>query len=78
MKKYYTNYKVGIIKRIIFKFLQKIFRFNKWHLEPINFRPYAISIINTLSKNKSSNLPIVELGCGLGEIIDAIDKKNEK
>lgn len=77
IKKYYTSKKVGKLKRKIFKLLQKLYGFNEWHIEPVNFRPYALSIINNLSKNKN-NLPIVELGCGLGEIIGAIDKRNEK
>jgi len=78
IKKYHTDNKIGLLKRKIFKILQEIYGFDIWHIEPVNFRPYAISIINTLSKKINNDFPIVELGCGLGEIIGAIDIKNKK
>ena len=67
----------GIIKEKIYLLLQKLFSFNLWHVSPINFRPYALEIINfvnnyiSLNKNQNADA-IIEVGCGLGELIGNI------
>ena len=41
--------------------------FHEWHIEPVNFRKYGIYIIDYLNKDEM-NL-VIEVGCGIGEII---------
>ena len=61
------------------KILQKVFGFHKWHTIPVEQRPYSMEVIkwcnqllrNELGKGKS----IVEVGCGLGDILAKIDTK---
>lgn len=61
------------------KIMQKVFGFHKWHTIPIEQRPYCMEVIkwcnqllrNELGKGKS----IVEIGCGLGDILAKIDAK---
>jgi ubiquinone/menaquinone biosynthesis C-methylase UbiE len=66
--------KLGKIKEIYFKYLQRKYGFQQWHITPINFRPYAISIVKYL--NRQSKNKVVEIGCGLGEIIGNIKDCN--
>lgn len=81
-KKYYTNCKIGYLKQKVYKYLQKKYGFKTWHVDPINFRPYAINVVETLSGDKiktmMSEAPIVEVGCGLGEIVSNISTKNKR
>lgn len=66
-KNWYSNNKIGKAKELYFKHLQHKYKFQQWHTTPINFRPYAIGIVNYLNKQKKKK--VVEVGCGLGEII---------
>ncbi|MBD5549022.1 MAG: methyltransferase domain-containing protein [Lachnospiraceae bacterium] len=67
---WYCNYKLGKIKELYFKYLQHKYMFQHWHTTPINFRPYAIGIVNYLNKQRKKK--VVEIGCGLGEIVGNI------
>ena len=64
---WYRSVLVGRLKELYFKHLQRRYRFPEWHITPINFRPYAIGIVEYL--NKQPKKKVVEIGCGLGEII---------
>lgn len=74
----------GIIKKKFYTILQKKYGFADWHLEPINFRPYAQEVVSGIGRyiNKQEIKSVVEVGCGLGDIIGNIktvsDKKCEK
>lgn len=63
----------GTIKKILYRLLRFVYGFSSWHVIPINERPYALEVYRTLNnyieKSKFSNAPIVEVGCGLGDII---------
>ncbi len=67
---WYSDFKIGKAKELYFKHLQHKYNFQQWHTTPINFRPYAIGIVNYLNKQKKKK--VVEIGCGLGEIIGNI------
>ena len=48
--------------------LQRYYKFDKWHICSLKERKYALSIINKITSLKDVN-SIIEIGCGLGEII---------
>lgn len=60
--------------------LQKLIGFDKWHLNCIEEKKYALSIINRVNylirKGKIGDGYIVECGCGLGDMISEIRHKN--
>jgi len=62
-----------------YKILQKIFGFHKWHTTPVEQRPYSREVIkwcNGLLKNESDKgKKIIEIGCGLGDILAKINAK---
>ena len=60
----------------IYKYLQKRDKFDPWHtLSTIYSRDYAKWIINNLNQllNEDDGSWVVEVGCGLGEIIGNIN-----
>lgn len=70
------------IKRKIYCLLEKVYHFNPWHCDPAETRPYAVWIIHYLNKMivagriKQGN--IIEVGCGLGDIIGSVSWKQGK
>lgn len=71
----------GGIKYIRNLMYYKKFHFDRWHLMPINLRPYALDMAKDISQileENNINEPIVEIGCGLGEILAKIKCNNEK
>lgn len=60
------------VVRIILKFL---FKFDWWHTSPIENREYAQDIIKQANKHESKNA-VIEIGCGLGDIISNLNFKN--
>lgn len=60
--------------------LKLIFKFDRWHVTPVEFRPYATDMIRKLNSSNFVNTKkgyIVEIGCGLGDILGHLkyDKK---
>lgn len=66
----------GILKKLLYQLLRLTFKFSSWHIVPINERPYALEVYRTLNhyveKFKLPYAPIVEVGCGLGDIIGSL------
>jgi hypothetical protein len=59
-------------------FLQKIFGFNKWHIQKLSDRPYAKAIVDYLNSDKKINKDsIIEIGAGLGDIIFNVNFKKK-
>lgn len=57
------------------EYLQKIIGFDKWHLNSLNERFYALPTINRINEMLHRENPVgavIEVGCGLGDIISAI------
>lgn len=57
----------GVFRRIYYKHLRTKFLFDVWHISPLELRPYASKIVEW-GNSKKFNC-VVEVGCGLGEII---------
>lgn len=73
-----TNSKWIPLKRTIRKMLRYCFGYDKWQDSPINERPYALWILKNIDSIISTdyNCCIVEVGCGLGDIISGLYSEN--
>ena len=61
-----------IIKRVYYAWLQKKYGFDKWHsATPFEARAYKKGVVQLASQLDVKS--VVEIGCGLGEIISRID-----
>ena len=69
---------IGLIRKKRLKRLQMKYCFDSWHLYPIEHRSYAIWIVNYINSRIRTQNTVVEIGCGLGEIINAIKCKNKR
>lgn len=68
--------------KVKYYILQKLFKFHKWHMTPVEERPYGMVVIKWCNRilMKDQNLKrktIVEIGCGLGDILAKIDAPRE-
>ncbi len=62
-------------RAIFYKILYHIFKFDAWHLTPADERPYAqcaIRKVNSILQKEDIKGEIIEIGCGLGDIIAGI------
>jgi SAM-dependent methyltransferase len=66
-KAVFTNYGVRLWKAI----LQKVYRFDKWHIVSIRQRKYARDIIAWCNRRPVRN-SFLEIGCGLGDIVRSV------
>lgn len=69
-------------KSVGYGILQKIFKFHKWHMTPVELRPYGIEVIKwcnrLLRRGRDANGgKVIEVGCGLGDILAKIHVKKE-
>ena len=56
---------------ILFRLLRHVFRFDEWHVHNLyENRPYKKKIVETV--NKLHPKVVVEIGCGLGEILSKV------
>lgn len=62
---------IGKLKKMVLKALKNVFGYGEWHISPINERQYAIDIVKWIGDFISMGT-IVEIGCGIGEIIGNI------
>ena len=73
-----------MIQKIKFKFLLRakylyhlvlffIFKFDSWHVSPIESRPYCLDVVDYINFRVKKEDTVVEVGCGLGETISSID-----
>jgi len=67
----------GLIRKKRLKRLQMKYCFDSWHLYPIEHRSYATWIVNYINSRINVDNTAVEIGCGLGEIINSIKCKNK-
>ena len=62
--------------RIFYMIFQKIFKFGKWHANaPFYCRPYKKKVVDIINDLKP--VTIIEIGCGLGEIISRVNARNK-
>lgn len=50
--------------------LLRRFRFDPWHVLPIEWRPYALFTRDFIAREARG--PVVEVGCGLGELLEGL------
>lgn len=76
-----SNFCVGLLRGLLYRLDRVRFGYPKWHCSPINHKPYAISIVETIERMIKAKIVrngyIVEVGCGRGDIIGNLqyDKK---
>ncbi len=71
----------GTIKRAYFQRLQKRFGFHPWHISPYELRKYAqvtVEYVNSCVRLFDREEEVVDIGCGLGEIIRRINHEGCK
>ena len=55
-------------------FLQLIYKFDKWHsFSPYHSRIYKTIVVDMVNKNISESSTVVDIGCGLGDIISRVN-----
>jgi len=71
-----SNFFVGVGKFLFLQIGRLIWGYSRWHCSPVNRKPYALEIIETLEEMiKAGTIGkgyIVEVGCGRGDIIGNI------
>lgn len=66
------------LRRLDRIFLQKCFRFDKWHSAKLQEHSYALDIVNYINIQKSVSYKFgIEVGCGLGDIISNVICENK-
>ena len=62
------------ISRVLRALLRRVYGFDRWHISPLRERPYAERIIAYRnSRDVGSREAMVEIGCGLGDIVGNAD-----
>lgn len=66
------NTMIGIIKSfVLYRILHIFFHFDKWHMNAIyNITPYKKEVVKIINEIRPKF--VIEIGCGLGEIISRI------
>ncbi len=71
-----SNFFVGVGKFLFLQIGRLIWGYSRWHCSPVNRKPYALEIIETLEEMLEAGTIgsgyIVEVGCGRGDIIGNI------
>ena len=58
-------------------FLRSIYKFDKWHvISPHHSRIYKSMVVKLVNNNISASDIVVEIGCGLGDIISRVHSDN--
>ena len=63
-----------ILSKVIRLVLQRIFKFEVWHTSPARRRKYVRDIIEIANGAQNRDV-ILEIGCGLGDIVGSCDYK---
>ena len=65
-----------IFKKLFRVILRLFFRFEWWHTSPLENKKYALDVIQELD-SKPNRESILELGCGIGDIIGKVQYKKK-
>ncbi len=66
----------GSFRRLKYTKLQKEYGFDTWHLSPYELRKYAQAVVKYVNTHRESHDEVVDIGCGLGEVIRNIKTDN--
>lgn len=70
---------IGYISRLHRDKLRKKYNFEEWHCYPLYEKKYILECIKLFDKNRlNTKGQLVEVGCGLGDIINNINWKGKK
>lgn len=73
-----VTYFKGFVKEKRNSLLRKKYNFPDWHIAPIEYRPYAQYVSKIVNEYVADSAGVVvEIGCGLGEIISSIRVKRK-
>lgn len=61
---------VGLYRYFYLGRLQSRFNFDPWHRSPKELRPYTMDMISYLNSQIGIKDTVVEVGCGIGEIVN--------
>ena len=68
----FSNFLISLLKRTFFFLLRFKYKFNSWHgSSPLESTPYKLQVIDLVNSYNPST--VVEIGCGLGEILSKIN-----
>ena len=65
---------VGFLKREKYKRMQKTYHFDSWHISPYELRKYLQATVDYI--NSKDVQTVVDIGCGLGEMLRRIKAEN--
>ena len=57
--------------------MQLIYGFDRWHVSPVEERPYALDVIRYCNQRSERN-SFAEIGCGLGDILFNVQYREKK
>jgi len=63
-----------LVRGPYYRVLQRLYRFDRWHIRPIEIRYYALDLCKHLNEfiAKQGLKTVVEIGCGIGDILARI------
>ena len=67
---------VGGVEYIYYVFLSKLFSMHPWHTVPSTFIDYSKDLVALANLNMAGGI-VVDIGCGLGGILDQIDSEKK-
>lgn len=67
---------VGSIKRIRNASLQRKYGFDVWHVNPYELKEYNQVVVKYVNSHSTKDTVVVDIGCGLGDIIRNIKTDN--
>ena len=69
----FKSFLKGSLRFLFNWYLVKRYDISGWHKNPIYWMPYRLEVVNQLNslikKENKGNIVIVDIGCGLGEIL---------
>jgi hypothetical protein len=73
-------YKLKFLMRLKYLFhlsLYFLYKFDSWHISPIESREYCLDTVKYVGSKIQIDDCVIEIGCGLGETLQAIDCKRK-
>lgn len=73
------KYSIGYLKRPYYRYLQKKYGFDKWHINPYELRAYAVEMVKYVNRSNVGGYcnTVCEVGCGIGDILRNVRAKKK-